>query len=91
MFSEILKQTIREVTEKLGADSKAAQLFANCYPNTLETTTKVLEEGQYFVFTGDIPAMWLRDSSAQVRHYLPLRTRLMRQRTDTATAMIRRT
>ena len=72
MFSEILKQTIREVTEKLGADSKAAQLFANCYPNTLETTTKVLEKGQYFVFTGDIPAMWLRDSSAQVRHYLPL-------------------
>jgi len=72
MFSHILNRTIREITEKLGADSKAAQLFANCYPNTLETTTKALEDGRYFVFTGDIPAMWLRDSSAQVRHYLPL-------------------
>ena len=72
MYSDLLKQTIREVSEKLGADSKAARLFANCYPNTLETTTKALEDGRYFVFTGDIPAMWLRDSSAQVRHYLPL-------------------
>lgn len=51
---------------------KLARMFANCFPNTLATTTEILEDGTCYVFTGDIPAMWLRDSSAQVRPYLPL-------------------
>lgn len=72
MFDAILNKQIESVSKKLGADSEAARLFANCYPNTLSTTTKKLDDGTYFVFTGDIPAMWLRDSSAQVQHYLPL-------------------
>ncbi|MFB9991346.1 glycoside hydrolase family 125 protein [Deinococcus oregonensis] len=49
-----------------------AQTFARCFPNTLETTVRLLDDGTSFVFTGDIPAMWLRDSSAQVSPYLPL-------------------
>lgn len=49
-----------------------APMFKQCYPNTLQTTTKLLDDGTTFVFTGDIPAMWLRDSSAQVRPYMPL-------------------
>jgi len=57
-------------------DAKFASLFANCYPNTLDTTVSynVLPDGDddTFVYTGDIPAMWLRDSSAQVWPYLPL-------------------
>jgi meiotically up-regulated gene 157 (Mug157) protein len=48
------------------------KFYKNCFYNTLETTTEWLEDGATFVFTGDIPAMWLRDSSAQVRHYIPL-------------------
>lgn len=48
------------------------KFYKNCFYNTLETTTEWLEDGTTFVFTGDIPAMWLRDSSAQVRHYIPL-------------------
>lgn len=48
-----------------------AEMFAPTYLNTIETTVKLDENGA-FVITGDIPAMWLRDSSAQVRHYLPL-------------------
>lgn len=72
MLEQILQKEIDAVCEKLGADTKVAQLFKNCYPNTLATTTKPGKEGRYFVFTGDIPAMWLRDSSAQVRHYLPI-------------------
>jgi hypothetical protein len=50
-------------------------MFTNCFPNTLDTTVEVGEfEGKpdTAVITGDIPAMWLRDSSAQVWPYLPL-------------------
>lgn len=60
---------------KLIADPELAWLFANCYPNTLDTTVEVgMQNGRpdSFVLTGDIPAMWLRDSSAQVWAYLPL-------------------
>ncbi len=49
-----------------------AATFSQCYPNVLRTTTELLDDGTTFVFTGDIPAMWLRDSSAQVSPYLPL-------------------
>ena len=68
----ILQEELEAVCQKLGPDTKLAELFRNCYVSTLMTTTKKMAEDRYFVFTGDIPAMWLRDSSAQVRHYLPL-------------------
>src|SRR3981081_2237275 len=57
------------------ADHELAAMFTNCFPNTLDTTVEVGEfEGKpdNAVITGDIPAMWLRDSSAQVWPYLPL-------------------
>lgn len=48
-----------------------AKLVKPCFLNTIETTVKQLREDEYFVITGDIPAMWLRDSSFQVMHYVP--------------------
>ncbi|MFC0333564.1 glycoside hydrolase family 125 protein [Paenibacillus sepulcri] len=63
---------LEEAETKLAAHPKLLQMFKNCYPNTLETTTKFLSDQSVYVITGDIPAMWLRDSSAQIRHYLPL-------------------
>lgn len=63
---------IDKYCEKLKNHPKLAALYRNCYPNTLETTIKRKEDGSVFVLTGDIPAMWLRDSTAQVSHYLPL-------------------
>jgi uncharacterized protein len=57
------------------ADPELAWLFENCYPNTLDTTVEMGSfEGKpdTAVITGDIPAMWLRDSSAQVWPYLAL-------------------
>jgi hypothetical protein len=48
-----------------------AALAARALRDTLERTTFWEPEGTTFVLTGDIPAMWLRDSSLQVAAYLP--------------------
>jgi meiotically up-regulated gene 157 (Mug157) protein len=56
-------------------DPELAWMFENCYPNTLDTTVEYAETNgspDTFVITGDIDAMWMRDSSAQVWPYLPL-------------------
>ena len=45
-------------------------LFETCYTNTLHTAVSRMEDGSTYVITGDIPAMWLRDSTAQIRPYL---------------------
>ena len=49
-------------------------MFSNCYPNTLDTTVHPVETEDgtpdTYVYTGDIPAMWLRDSGAQVWPYV---------------------
>lgn len=51
-----------------------SELVSQCFLNTIETTVKKLEDGSIFVITGDIPAMWLRDSAAQVRPYVRFAT-----------------
>jgi meiotically up-regulated gene 157 (Mug157) protein len=62
-------------TSQFIRDPELAVMFQNCFPNTLDTT---VQPGRFagkpdtVVLTGDIPAMWLRDSSAQVWPYLPL-------------------
>ena len=73
-FKHLLKPQIDKVCAKLHEMKRddLALLFTNCYPNTLETTTKILDDQSAFVITGDIHAMWLRDSAAQVHHYLPV-------------------
>lgn len=66
--SEAVEKAIRETKAKL-KDPKLAWMFENCFPNTLDTTCehKMLNgKPDTFVLTGDIHAMWLRDSSAQV-------------------------
>jgi uncharacterized protein len=72
--SAAVEEYLTNTRSRIG-DPELAWLFENCYPNTLDTT---VEFGNFegkpdtAVITGDIPAMWLRDSSAQVSPYLPL-------------------
>lgn len=66
-----IQNVLAEAEEKLAHRPKLLQLFKNCFPNTLETTTKLMDDGTTFVITGDIPASWLRDSVEQVMHYVP--------------------
>ena len=73
--SEAVEAKIREVRQLLSGNPRLAWMFANCYPNTLESTVhyRVIDgEDDTFVYTGDIPAMWLRDSGAQVWPYVQL-------------------
>ncbi|MFN3352273.1 MAG: glycoside hydrolase family 125 protein [Brevundimonas sp.] len=57
------------------SDPELAWMFENCFPNTLDTTVdfEVIDgKPDTFIITGDIDAMWLRDSTAQVWPYMPL-------------------
>lgn len=71
--SEAIENVIAGMKKKL-KDPELAWLFENCFPNTLDTTVDFeMKNGKpdTYVITGDIDAMWLRDSSAQVWPYLP--------------------
>ncbi|MBQ2778453.1 MAG: glycoside hydrolase family 125 protein [Bacteroidaceae bacterium] len=67
--SQTVEKKIAETTAQL-TNKKLAWMFANCFPNTLDTTVYPNGEGDTFVYTGDIAAMWLRDSGAQVWTYM---------------------
>jgi len=71
--SPVIENTIQEVKKAI-EDPELAWMFENCFPSTLDTTVNFeIKNGRpdTFVITGDIKAMWLRDSSAQVHHYIP--------------------
>jgi len=69
---QAVKDVLAEAKVKLADRPKLLEMFMNCFPNTLETATKRLDDGTTFVLTGDIPAMWLRDAVEQVAHYVPI-------------------
>ncbi len=72
--SPAVEKTIAQVQSAIG-NRELAWMFGNCFPNTLDTTVDFnLVDGKpdTYVITGDIDAMWQRDSSAQVWPYLPL-------------------
>ena len=66
---EKMKETIASFEETIKSD-KLKRLFDNCFYNTLDTTIEYLDDGSVYMLTGDIPAMWLRDSSASVLQYI---------------------
>lgn len=64
------QQILEIVKTKMVNRPKIIEMFKNCYSDTLENTIKYGEDGTVFMLTGDIPAMWLRDSTNQLRPYL---------------------
>ena len=72
--STAVDETIKKVKAQM-KDPELAWMFENCYPNTLDTTVdyEVIDgKPDTFIITGDIDAMWLRDSTCQVWPYMPL-------------------
>jgi meiotically up-regulated gene 157 (Mug157) protein len=72
--SKAVEQAI-QIFQKNVANKELGWLFHNCFPNTLDTTVDfsiVNGRPDTYVITGDIDAMWLRDSTAQVWPYLSL-------------------
>lgn len=73
--SKAVERKIEEITQLL-TNARLRWMFENCYPNTIDTTVRyyTTENGDddTLVYTGDIHAMWLRDSGAQVWPYLRL-------------------
>ena len=71
--SEVIDKEIERVSENI-KDLDLRRMFSQCLPNTLDTTVYYSEDRKgkpdTFVSTGDIPAMWLRDSTNQVWPYL---------------------
>ena len=69
---DLFKNTIKNLAEEISShikDEKLKKLFYNCFINTIETTV-IYNENDTFIITGDILAMWLRDSTSQIEHYL---------------------
>jgi meiotically up-regulated gene 157 (Mug157) protein len=91
--SDAVEAKIQEVQAAI-ADPELAWLFENCFPNTLDTTIHAGSldgKPDTFVITGDIDAMWLRDSAAQVWPYLPLARNDAKLRTMLAGVVNRQT
>jgi meiotically up-regulated gene 157 (Mug157) protein len=72
--SKAVEDLIQEVSKDV-FDPEIRKMFERCFPNTLDTTVYFEEKDNQFdtyIVTGDIPAMWLRDSTYQVWPYISL-------------------
>ncbi len=69
---DAMKEHMKPYLERLKDYPKLARMYENGYLHTAHTVLDRCEDGTYFLVSGDIPGMWLRDSSTQVTHYTPL-------------------
>lgn len=71
-MEKVLNKFITDLQNNYPNDQELQKMIETGLRDTLSKTIKKLEDGTYFVITGDIPAMWLRDSAAQIRPFLYL-------------------
>lgn len=71
-YSAAMLSFMEQMNERLPQNKNLMDMFKSAFRNTLDTTIQRMPDGTTFVITGDIPAMWLRDSAAQVRPFLVL-------------------
>ena len=91
-FTSVTVERAIESFRTATSSPQLQQIFENCFPNTLDTTVfpGTADGHPYtYVITGDIDAMWLRDSAAQMWPYLPL-TRVDRAVSDLIEGVVRR-
>lgn len=69
MYEGVIKAA-NDIVQNQIQDEKVKHMFQNCFGDMLKNTIQELEDGSAFVVTGDIPAMWLRDSACQLRPFL---------------------
>jgi uncharacterized protein len=67
---DVIKERLLPLREAMAGSPELQDVFSRCFLNTIETTVQSTHAGDTFVITGDIEAMWLRDSTAQVLHYI---------------------
>lgn len=69
-LSHRLEARLQPVVAELTPINGLPEMFLRCFLSTMESTCQETENGEVFIITGDIEAMWLRDSTEQVLHYL---------------------
>lgn len=69
---ELIKEIQKYATTVKLNDEKATKLFQLALVDTITNTTFFRDNGEIFIATGDIPAMWLRDSTFQILPYLEI-------------------
>ena len=62
-MKEIVKDLIDYVEKSGKVSGEIKKIFKKAINNTFTTTMRETDRGDVFVITGDIDAMWLRDSS----------------------------
>jgi len=70
-----MEKLFNEIESSFKDRPEIARLFCKRFTHTLDKTIHHTDDGGVFVITGDIPAMWLRDSSCQLEPYFVLASR----------------
>ena len=67
-----VERAIARVRERFADEPRVGDTFQNCISDTLKRTIHPRADGLVDVITGDIPAMWLRDSACQLSPFIRL-------------------
>lgn len=70
MRTRKIDEILEKAEDVLQENQILCKMFQQWFVSTIDTSTELIDNKTYII-TGDINTMWLRDSSAQMNHYLP--------------------